>query len=92
MKLIWTQHAADDLESIVIYIQKDSPEAARRVAKFIFDTIATLPSLPHRGRKREEDDGREIVFAPWPYLAVYEVVGETLYIKAIRHTSRHWPS
>jgi plasmid stabilization system protein ParE len=92
MKVVWTEGAADDLEAIVMHIQRDSPDAARRVAKEIFDTIMTLPSLPHRGRKRMEDAGREIVFAPWPYVAVYEVIGEKLYVKAIRHTSRDWPN
>jgi addiction module RelE/StbE family toxin len=88
MRVIWTYQAAEDLESIVNYIKQDNPEAARRVAKEIFDTVMTLPLFPYRGRKREEDAGREVVFAPWPYIAVYEVVGNDLYIKAIRHTSR----
>ena len=90
MKIIWTQAAADDLESIVNHIRKKSPEAARRDAKEIFDTMMTLPDLPFRGRKREEDAGREVIFAPWPYIAVYEIVEANLYIKAIRHTSRDW--
>jgi len=90
MRIVWTQGAADDLESIVVHIQRDSPDAARRVAKVIFDTIMSLPSTPFRGRKRTEDSGREIVFAPWPYIAVYEVAGEIIYVKAIRHTSRNW--
>ena len=90
MRVIWTQEAADDLESIVNHIKQDSHDAARRVAKEIFDTIADLRFLPFRGRKREEDISREIVFAPWPYVAVYEVVGTDLYVKAIRHTARDW--
>ena len=51
----------------------------------------SLPSLPFRGRKREEDSALEIIFAPWPYIAVYEVVEEKLYVQAIRHTSRDRP-
>jgi toxin ParE1/3/4 len=88
MRVIWTQEAEDDLESIVNHIQKDSPAAAHRVAKEIFETVMSLPSVPFRGRKRVEDKGREIIFAPWPYIAVYEVVGQNLYIKAIRHSSQ----
>lgn len=91
MRVIWTQEAANDLESIVNHIRKDSVDAAQRVAKEIFDTVMALPSFPYRGRKREEDAGREIVFAPWPYIAAYEVIGNELYVKAIRHTSRDWP-
>ncbi len=89
MKVIWSEAAANDLESIVRHISRDSPEAARRVAKEIFDIVMSLPSLPFRGRKREEDSAREIVFAPWPYVAVYEIVGDKLYVKAVRHTARH---
>lgn len=88
MRVVWTQEAADDLESIVNHIRRDSPDAAQRVAKEIFDTIMSLPSTPFRGRKREENAGREIVFALWPYIAVYELIDERLYVKAIRHTSR----
>ena len=90
MKLVWTQAAVNDLEQLIRYIQQSSPEAAQRVAAEIVNTLTRLPTFPSRGRKREEDHGREIVFAPWPYVAVYEVNGETLYIKAIRHISRDW--
>lgn len=91
MRVVWSEAAAKDLESIVRHIGIDSPEAARRVAKEIFATVMSLPSLPFRGRKREEDSAREIVFAPWPYVAVYEVLEDKLYIKAVRHTARDWP-
>jgi len=74
--------------TIVRYIAKANPEAARRVAQEIFDPLMGLPSLPFRGRKREEDPSREIVFAPWPYMAVYETIGDRIYVKAIRHTAR----
>ena len=90
MKVTWTEQAADDLESIANHIRKDSAETARRVAKKIFDIIMSLPALLLRGRKREGDAGRELVLAPWPYIAVYEVVETNLYIKAIRRTSRDW--
>lgn len=88
MRVIWSEGAADDLASIVRHIGEDSPEAARRVAEEIFDIVMSLPSLPFRGRKREEDSAREIVFAPWPYVAVYEIVEDKLYVKAVRHTAR----
>ncbi|MEO7029912.1 MAG: type II toxin-antitoxin system RelE/ParE family toxin [Acidobacteriaceae bacterium] len=90
MKVIWTEGAADDLEGIVDRISRDSPDAASRIAKTIFDQAMGLAVMPFRGRKRSTDKSRELVFAPWPYLAVYEVIGESLFIKAIRHTSRNW--
>ena len=64
MKVIWTEGAVDDLSGIVRHISHDSPDAGRRVAKEIFSTLMSLPSLPFRGRKREEDASLEIIFAP----------------------------
>jgi len=51
----------------------------------------SLRNMPNRGRARERDTARELVFAPWPYVALYEVVGDKVFIKAICHTSWDWP-
>lgn len=69
MRVRWTTTAADDLAHIVEYICKDKPAAARRVAQTIYRTIARLGKFPHVGRA---DNTRELVFSPWPYIAVYE--------------------
>lgn len=90
MRVIWTEGAAQDLTDIVNYIADDDPKAARRVAKFVFDTLMSLGSIPYRGRKRSADNSRELVFAPWPYIAVYEVIDDKVFIKGIRHTARDW--
>jgi plasmid stabilization system protein ParE len=90
MKVVWTEGAAQDLTEIVDYIADDSPEAARRVAKHIFDALMKLQSTPYIGRKRTADSSRELVFAPWPYVAVDEVIGDAIYIKGVRHTARNW--
>ncbi len=93
MKVIWTESAADDLAGIVTYIRTDDPESARRVAKLIFDRIMSLGTMPYRGRRRSTDAYRELVFAPWPYVAIYDVVEEEdkVYLHHIRHTARLWP-
>jgi plasmid stabilization system protein ParE len=90
MIVVWTEGAAQDLAEIVDYIADDSPEAARRVAKHIFEALSHLSATPFMGRKRTADRSRELVFAPWPYVAVYEVIGTKVYIKGIRHTARDW--
>lgn len=88
MKVVWTEGAVQDLTEIVDYIADDSPEAARRVARHIFESLARLGATPHRGRKRAVDSSRELVFAPWPYVAVYELIDGAVYIKGIRHAAR----
>lgn len=87
----WTAPAADDLTQIVEYIRKDNPEAAHRVARTVFDGAEGLRSFPARGRIGRAANTRELVFPPWPYIAVYEISGEEILILRIRHASRNWP-
>jgi toxin ParE1/3/4 len=89
VKVIWTEGAAEDLTRIVEYISQDDAEAGRRVAKVVYDATMSLGSMPYRGRKRS-DGSREIVFAPWPYVAVYEIIDVEVFIEGIRHTARDW--
>jgi toxin ParE1/3/4 len=91
MRVIWSDAAAEDLADIVDRIALDDDNAARRVAKRIFDDLMSLRNMPNRGREREMDTSRELVFAPWPYVALYEVIGDKIFVKGIRHTSRNWP-
>jgi toxin ParE1/3/4 len=76
MRVRWTGKAADDLRRIVEYIRKDNPAAARRVAQTIYKAIAELRTFPKRGRAGLVENTRELVFAPWPYIAVYEIIGD----------------
>lgn len=87
----WTEAAANDLAEIVRYIRKDNPEAALRVAQRIFEGVAALRKFPLRGRLGLAENTRELVFPPWPYIAVYEVVEHDVRVLRIRHAARNWP-
>jgi plasmid stabilization system protein ParE len=76
------------LKEIAAYIRRDSRDAARRVTSAIRARVATLSSMSQRGRISDSDNALEMVFAPWPYVAVYEIIDDTVYIEGIRHTSR----
>jgi addiction module RelE/StbE family toxin len=91
MLVRWTAPAAADLASIVEYIRKDNPVAARRVAETIYEGVASLRTFPFRGRIGRVTDTRELVFAPWPYIAVYEIVGDQVWVLRIRHAAQDWP-
>jgi toxin ParE1/3/4 len=43
------------------------------------------------GRPGILPETRELVFAPWPYIANYKIVGDKVRIIRIRHASRQWP-
>lgn len=91
MRVTWTVDAANDLFRIVEHIREDNHSAALRIARVIFQGVATLRSMPQRGRVGRAPDTRELVFAPLPYIAVYEVFENRVQVLRIRHSSQDWP-
>ena len=91
MRIRWTSNAAADLTRIVERIRPDSPKAAQHVARTIYTSVAALNTFPYRGRIGLAENTRELVFAPWPYIAVYEVMPDQVQILRIRHASQDWP-
>lgn len=83
--------AADDLAQIVDYIRMDNPAAAQRVAQTIYKSVARLGRSPGIGRPGLAVGTRELVFSPWPYIAVYEVVDDHIVVLRVRHGARDWP-
>ena len=49
MEIRWSLPAAEDLERICQRIERDSPDAATRVAKTIYDGCAQLRDFPNKG-------------------------------------------
>ena len=82
MRVRWTTIAAGDLAHIVDYIRKEDIAAARRVAQTIHGNVAGLRTFPHRGRIGLAENTRELVFAPWPYIAVYEIIGDQVQVSS----------
>jgi toxin ParE1/3/4 len=92
MEIRWSVPAAEDLERICTWIERDHPEAAKRVAAAIYNGIAQLRNVPGLGRVSSRMSGwRELVFAPLPYIAVYRVSEEVIEIARIFHGALDWP-
>jgi toxin ParE1/3/4 len=85
IRIRWTAPAAEDLNRIVRYIRRNSPEAARKVAQTIYEECASLTNSPNRGRKGNEPGTQELVFVPLPYIAVYRVTDSAVEILRIWH-------
>ena len=66
MRLRWTAPAAQTSYTITRYIRRDNPDAARSVAKTIYDGCESLISSPRRGRRGKKSGTRELVFSPLP--------------------------
>jgi plasmid stabilization system protein ParE len=54
MKIVWTEPAVADLESIRDYIARDSGFYALQFAGRLVEAVETLESFPERGRKVPE--------------------------------------
>lgn len=70
----WTSQAADDLQAIYDFIERDSPHYARLVVEEIISIIDRLQRFPKMGRivpERSREDLREVIKGP--YRIVYKV-------------------
>jgi addiction module RelE/StbE family toxin len=92
MQVQWTTPAAQDLEEIALYIQRDSESAAEAVAKTLFDAANSLDLFPAKGRMGRIPGTRELVIPGLPYIVVYWVRRTTIQILHIYHGARNWPA
>jgi len=77
MRIRWTPAAAADLQNISDYLKEHHPHYRQPTMRKLYETIRSLKQSPHRGRPGSEEDTREILFAPLPYVAVYRVKEQT---------------
>jgi plasmid stabilization system protein ParE len=91
MRVRWTASAADDLTAIVgrIYAKTPQPHNALH-ARFTL-VLRVCANSPIAGGSDWAPNTRELVFVPWPYIAVYEVIQETVQVLRFRHASQDWP-
>ena len=90
MRIRWTSDAANDLESIVIYILRENPAAARSVAQTILEAVAALKNFPRMGRPGHVEGTRELLFASLPYIAIYSVKNDVVEVLHIFHAAQDW--
>jgi toxin ParE1/3/4 len=92
MEIRWSLPAGKDLERICAWVERDSPEAAARIANVIYNGCGQLKHFPNMGRPGRRMSGRrELSFAPLPYIAVYPVKENTVEISRIFHGAQRWP-
>ena len=88
-RVIWSRVAANDLQSIAEYIERDSPRYAASVIDKILTLARNLPQYPYLGRVVPEfgrTDVRErFVFS---YRVVYRVSEESILIVNVIHGRR----
>jgi addiction module RelE/StbE family toxin len=90
VKLIWTTPALKNLSEAHDYIEIDNPGAAKRMATRIESAVNRLRMFPQIGRPSQRPKTRELVIAGTPFIAVYTVQEEQVFILAILHGARNW--
>lgn len=88
-KVVWSEPALAQLESIVDFIALDKPEAARAVATRVFSATDQFESFIRLGRPIQEfthKNYRQVWVKPcWLY---YRVDGESVYILHVRRAEK----
>jgi addiction module RelE/StbE family toxin len=92
MIVSWSKRSIAQLDRISRYIDRDNSSAAERLTTHIFNEVMLLSSMADRGKPGRVAGTREKLFLPYPYFAVYRIVGNQVRILHIRHTSRRWPT
>ena len=90
MRVRWTPAAAADLENIANYLFEQTPENAARLIREIYLAPKGLESFPKRGRVGKKEGTRELVLPSLPYVIVYRVTSESVYILRVLHGSQDW--
>ena len=92
--VIWSRDALDDVKAQVIFVARDDPAAARRIADTIRDVGAALGEMA-TGRPGRVSGTYEKSLVRLPYDIAYALrrIGgsERVVILRVIHTSRDWP-
>jgi plasmid stabilization system protein ParE len=48
-------------------------------------------TFPNRGRPGKKEGTRELVMSPLPYIVIYTVRGNEVYVVRILHGAQQWP-
>jgi len=87
-RIRWSPAAADDLESIRIYLQENHPAYVESTIRKLYEAARSLKQMPQRGRIGRKAGTRELVLAPLPYIIVYAVEPDMVHIFRILHASQ----
>jgi plasmid stabilization system protein ParE len=89
MRLRYTLPALADLDDILGYVQRSSPQGAGHIEARIKAVIDLLLRHPRAGVRTADPTIRRINTSPYPYLVFYEVTGDEVIVHAVRHGARN---
>ena len=90
-RIRWTIAATTDLESIADYLFEKSPLNAAQLVRKIYEAPSNLKNYPNLGRPGKKEGTRELVLSPLPYIVIYKILDDTVFIVRILHGAQDWP-
>jgi addiction module RelE/StbE family toxin len=90
-RIRWTSAATTDLESIADYLFEKSPLNAAQLVRKIYEAPLNLKNYPNLGRPGKKSGTRELVLAPLPYIVIYKILDDTMFIVRVLHGAQEWP-
>ncbi len=88
-RVIWSNRAVDDLNSIAEYIAQDSEAYAASVVRTILHKVSALAEFSSIGRIVPEFEDASIreIFA-YSYRIIYKIKGNEIHVAAVVHGRR----
>jgi toxin ParE1/3/4 len=91
MLVMWSPRARRAREAAIDYIARDRPNAALRLLDVIPRQVKLLAADPKIGRPGRVAGTRELVISETPFILVYRIDGEAVWILHFLHGARQWP-
>ncbi|MDZ4063355.1 MAG: type II toxin-antitoxin system RelE/ParE family toxin [Coriobacteriia bacterium] len=89
MRVVWTEHAHEQLDNAMAFIASDRPDTATAWLERILDEGASLAEFPDRGRvvpEASRDEVRELIMSP--YRLIYRRDPDVVTITMVLHGRR----
>ena len=93
VQITWTEQSLDDLNSICLFIARDSPQYAVIFAERTFQIVEHLANFPYAGRIVPEIDDetiREVFLSS--YRIIYRAVRDEITILTLHHGAKLFKS
>jgi toxin ParE1/3/4 len=86
-----TTPAQIDLRSIAEFIREKNPVAAEKTVIRVLDVVESLRTFPNSGRPGRVITTRELVVNRAPFIVVYRIHDDTIWILRVIHGAQKWP-
>jgi toxin ParE1/3/4 len=89
MRIQFRTRARADIEEIVGYLEKRSPQGAQNVAQAIYAAVAAIGELPYGSQRTDDPNIRVKIVQGYPYRIFYTLIeDEVAEILHVRHAAQ----